>query len=93
MTNPRLHSFVGGSTGAWSVVSMTTVVGEPLAPVERVEFVVGELPSSPAGAAWVLRGVTSNQRYATHDEAMRMQSQQAGLGRADATCGALIPIR
>lgn len=93
MLNQRLHSFVGGDKGDWSVVAMTTVVGEPLAPVARVAMVAGEGDHSPPAGGWVLRGVTSNERYAAHREAMQMKSSQAPLGRPEATHGALIPIR
>jgi hypothetical protein len=45
------------------------------------------------GANWVLRGVTSNERYTTRAEADELQMRQQGLGRPEATRAALIPIR
>jgi hypothetical protein len=47
-----------------------------------------------ARAAWVLRGITSNERYAVREEERSLLvAQQQGLGRPEATCAALIPIR
>ncbi|MBY0312364.1 MAG: chlorite dismutase family protein [Phycisphaerales bacterium] len=42
---------------------------------------------------WVLHGVTSNVRYMTEHEQHAVARVQAGLGRPEATCAALIPIR
>lgn len=91
--NPRLFSFVGGSEGGWSVVSAKAVVGDPLPAVKRVDFVTGPVAKLPEGAAWVLRGVTSNARYITRAEKDSLVKKQAALGRPDSTLAALIPIR
>ena len=62
----------------------------------------GRRDSSPGGgradgiggdAAWVLRGVTSNERYVTRAERDALAARQEPLGRAAATRAALIPIR
>ena len=47
----------------------------------------------PAGSAWALRGVTSNERYVTRTEHETLGARQPPLGRPDATQAALIPIR
>lgn len=91
--NPRLFTFVGGKAGGWSVVESKTVVGDPLPAVERLDIVQGAVPALPDGAAWLLRGVTSNVRYTTGAEKALLVAKQAGLGRPDATHAALIPIR
>lgn len=91
--NPRLFTFIGGSAGSWKVVDIKAVVGEPLALVERLEIINGSMPVLPTGASWQLRGVTSNERYATRAEKDVLVTKQTGLGRAEATCAALIPIR
>lgn len=44
-------------------------------------------------AAWVLRGVTSNTRYANRPEVDALAARQQGLFRPEATRAALIPIR
>lgn len=90
--NPRLYSYVGGKTGRWSVVSARAIVGEPLPAVERIDYVHGDVAALPAGGKWVLRGVNSNERYATRPEKLRI-SIQVALGRPEANHGAFIPIR
>ena len=90
--NPRLFSFVGGATGAWRVASIDTRVGDPLPPVQRLDLVAGT-PGDGTDPSWVLRGVTSNERYVTRTEKDRLVATQPSLGRPDATCAALIPLR
>ncbi|STN24827.1 Uncharacterised protein [Escherichia coli] len=45
------------------------------------------------GTKWLLRGITSNERYVVREEKDRLVAKQPSLGRAEATCAALIPIR
>jgi hypothetical protein len=91
--NPRLFTFVGGTAGSWSVVGAKAIVGDSLPAVERLEIVNGAIPALPDGGKWILRGVTSNERYATRAEKDLLVMKQAGLGRPEATHAALIPIR
>jgi hypothetical protein len=91
--NPRLHTFVGGKLGGWSVVSARAIVGEPLPAVDRVEFISGAVATLPEGGVWALRGVTSNDRYVTRGEKDQLLKSQAALGRPTSTHAALIPIR
>ena len=48
---------------------------------------------APAGVAWILRGITSNERYVEREEKAALVGRQEGLSRAGASCAALIPIR
>lgn len=91
--NARLFSFVGGEVGPWRVVSFSTVVGDALADVRRLDVATRAVPEVPDGAKWVLRGVTSNERYVTRSEKDQLAARQPALGRPQATCAALIPIR
>src|SRR5262249_51527796 len=91
--NPRLVPFVGGQAGGWSVVSIKAIVGDPLPAVDRLDIVTGAVAALPDGGKWLLRGVTSNDRYVTRDEKERLIKKQAALGRPEATHMALIPIR
>jgi len=99
MLNSRLFSFVGGSDGPWKVERIESVAGETLAEVVRIEIFSGAGASeghiglTKSDAAWVLRGVTSNDRYVTRAEKEQLVAQQPAIGRPEATCGALIPIR
>lgn len=90
---PLLAAFVGGASGPWRVQRIEAVVGEPLPAAERVAVLEGEKAGFPAEADWVLRGVTSNERYVNRAEREALTARQAGLGRPEATCAALIPIR
>ena len=92
---PQLDvAFVGGSTGTWSIERLETVTGSPLAPASRLEVAEGSAAAGPAGdAAWVLRGVTSNERYTTSGEHQELAARQEPLGRARSTRAALIPVR
>ena len=91
--NSRLFTFVGGKVGKWSVVSAKAIAGEPLPAVDRLDIVTGAVAALPDGGKWMLRGVTSNDRYVTRDEKERLIKKQAALGRPEATHMALIPIR
>ena len=89
----RLFSFVGGVSGAWRIVNVSTVTGDSLAEVSRLDVVTGSVAEMPDGAKWVLRGLTSNERYVTRSEQDQLLARQPALGRPHATCAALIPIR
>lgn len=47
----------------------------------------------PPNTSWQLTGVASHLRYAERAEKTALTAVQAGLGRPEATCAALIPIR
>jgi hypothetical protein len=88
-----MFSFIGGDTGLWRVAKMEARVGEPLPVARRLEIASSsDLPSDPQ-AAWVLRGITSNERYVVREERNQIVDKLLGLGRPEATCGALIAIR
>ncbi len=91
--NSRLYSFVGGVTGTWRVIGINTIAGDPLADVGRLEIVTETVPEVPDNAKWVLRGLTSNERYVTRAEKDQLTARQPALGRPHAVCAALIPIR
>jgi len=89
--NPRLYSFIGGRSGNWRITSMVTISGAPLPAASFLNI----LPAATngAGADWVLRGITSNERYVTRDEKNELAAKQEGLGRPASSCAALIPIK
>lgn len=87
---PRLFHFIAGHAGPWIVTATRTVRGEPLPAAPR--FAVST-DTPPTGALWSLRGITSNERYVTRSEKTALVAAQESLGRPQATCAALIPIR
>ncbi len=91
--NTRLFTFSGGEAGAWRVVRMETIAGDPLPSAAKLDIFPGSISQQSHGAKWLLRGITSNDRYVTHDEKNQLVAKQPGLGRPEATCAALIPIR
>ena len=90
--NPRLFSFIGGTTGAWKVVSATAIVGSSLPNVSHLDIVQGAVQQREE-SSWILRGVTSNERYANREEKNQLLVKQAPLGRSQSGLSALIPIR
>lgn len=99
---PLLVTFTAGASGPWRIDRIKPVVGESLdfAPsltmTERAvtERAVAEhADPSPNPDVWTLRGTTSNTRYTSRPEARSLAALQQGLGRRDATCAALIPVR
>ena len=86
-------SFVAGDAGSWEVTRIVEVKGPGLGPASRLNVLNELLPAVPAGASWVLRGFTSNVRYATRAEIARLEAVQPALGRPEAIQAALIPIR
>jgi chlorite dismutase len=92
MVAPLPVSFIGGSSGEWLVRSMRTLVGAPLPPVQAVQVTEGSLLAG-AAAGWVLRGVVSNDRYLRTAERDALVASQPALGRPEARCARLIPIR
>ena len=89
--NDRFFSFVGGVNGTWAVKSQLTLVGDSLPSTSRLAVVAGADASE--SARWVLRGITSNERYVERGEKTELVAKQKGLGRSEATHAALIPIR
>jgi chlorite dismutase len=85
--------FAGGTSGPWKIQRVDAVSGDSLPTTERLAVLEGEDTHLPTGADWVLRGVTSNERYVNEAEKSALMARQEGLGRPEATCAALIPIK
>ena len=104
MVAPIAVAFVGSTFApapargtVWHIERIAPYLGEALAPAaflameEREAHDVRHAPASEP--PWSLRGFTSNRRYTNHEEKNALVAVQAGLGRAEATCAALIPIK
>lgn len=91
--NPRLFTFVGGREGPWKATESRTITGDALPAIERLNIVPGSVAPSSAGAVWLLRGATSNERYVTRPEKEQLVAKSPALGRPEADCAVLIPIK
>jgi chlorite dismutase len=89
---PLPVSFVGGDLGTWGVERIDAVRGEGLPVVPRLAVLEGGKDAAPRDFAWVLRGVTSNERYTAHAEQQALRANSPPLGRNESTFAALIPI-
>ena len=87
MPPPFTVTFSAGDAGPWRIERLSAVSGPGLAAATHLALT--DIP----GAAWRLRGVVSHPRYSTAGELKELAGVQAGLGRSEATCAALIPIR
>jgi chlorite dismutase len=87
----RFTSFVGGPTGPWKIVSIRAICGDSLPSASHLELREGL--NDVEDIAWQLRGVASNLRYTHEGERKALAAVQPALGRPEARCAALIPIR
>ena len=92
MTN-FIHLFVGGTTGKWRVERASALTGPALTPVPRLAILDGSQSTTPQDSVWLLRGVTSYERYVHRAERSALVARQPDLGRPNATRAALIPIK
>src|SRR4051794_22048753 len=89
-------TFRGGNSGAWRVTSQKPVKGAGLLDVPTLSVIHSQaiaLPLVPSQTSWRLAGTASHVRYALRSEKTALAAVQAGLGRVEASCAALIPIR
>jgi hypothetical protein len=84
-------TFVAKESGKYEIEQLRTIAGEELPHATHLS-VHHELVSHSRGA-WVLRGVTGHVRYVERTEKTALDPVSPGLGRPEATCAALIPIR
>jgi len=84
-------TFAVGATGQWRIDAVKTLRGASLGSGPRLETLDGIV--TPAQAVWSLRGVSGHVRYVERPEKAELDPASPGLGRPEATRGALIPIR
>jgi hypothetical protein len=91
---PTRVSFIATNESAWRITRVSTRKGESLLPLApALQHIEGSQFTEPQGAAWVLHGVRSHERYTERAEKARLATRQEGLGRPASRLGALIPIR
>ena len=87
-----LHTFAGGTTGRWRVERIQAITGQTLPWVPRLAILKDNQPAIGEGSTWLLRGVTSYERYVHRSEHWALVAGQPELGRLEATQAAFIPI-
>ena len=87
------YAFVGGTSGAWRLLSMKPVRGAALPLASHVDLVRACPLDESREAVWVLPGAMSNVRYANRAELTSLKAVQEPLGRQHALRAALIPIK
>jgi chlorite dismutase len=88
--------FRGGRSGAWRVTRFSPVKGASLSPTPALSIVHTlsiALPILPSLTSWRLTGVASHLRYTERPEKTKLDAVRAEIGRPQATCAALIPIK
>lgn len=92
MPRPLIVSFHAGAVGPWRIDRIDPIVGDGLAPADRLAVEQGHAVEQ-SSFTWTLKGFTSNERYVERSERDALTAVQESLGRSAATCAALIPIR
>lgn len=86
--------FTAGDTGDWYITRSEAARGDGLPAAARLAIApTDRLPETALHAPWQLAGFASNVRYVERAEKIALTRVQAGLGRSEAICAALIPIR
>jgi chlorite dismutase len=88
-----LHTFAGGIVGNWRIEGMRAIAGQALPLVPRLLILEGHQATALEGSSWLLRGVTSYERYVRKTERSALLAQQVQLGRLEASKAALLPIK
>jgi chlorite dismutase len=74
------------------VERLTAPRGAPLPPVAALRKIEAPEFAPLEGATWGLQGVRSNERYVEKREHVQLAAIQAGLGRPESSCAALLPM-
>jgi hypothetical protein len=98
MSTSILVTMIAGSVGPYRITKRTAVLGEGLSghgtpEPTHLSVEPGHLTVLPANSAWALKGATGAQRYTERRELDRLVAVQPGLGREEASAGAMIAIR
>lgn len=71
---------------------MHPIAGKAIPSAARLDIVPGSISQQPNRAKWLLRAITSSERYVIRDERDQLVAEQPGLRCPEAVCAALIPI-
>jgi len=95
MFRPGMHpvTFVAKDSGPFEIERISAISGDELAFATHLAVHHEPVGLSHPRGAWVLRGVTGHVRYVERAEKTQLDPASPALGRPEATCAALIPIR
>jgi len=93
MAAPISAHFIAAPGGTFEIERITAVCGEPLANATSLHVVPSVTPALEASAIWKLRGSTGHVRYVEQAEKSALARVTPPLGRPEASCAAMIPIR
>jgi chlorite dismutase len=85
-------TFIGSIAGSWRIDRLSAVVGDSLALATHLSISTS-ISNRGLDHSWSISGFRSNIRYAHKAEVEALAAIQEDLGRPQATCAALIPIR
>lgn len=85
--------FSAGDAGNWRITLCKAARGDGLPSASWLAISPADHLATSSHTPWQLAGFASNVRYVERAEKAALTKVQAGLGRAEATCAALIPIR
>lgn len=84
------HFYGRPDYGRWQVSAQNVICGEG---IEKMPYIATSFQVPIYPPSWWFSGVSSHLRYTTGEERIRLNQNPGILGRAAATCAALIPIR
>jgi Chlorite dismutase len=84
-------TFAAADSGQYEIERIAAVSGEAL--THATHLTVHAQWRTELEGVWALRGVTGHVRYVERAEKTQLDSLSPGLGRPEATCAVLIPIR
>jgi len=86
-------SFIAGENGSWEIQTINNIAGHNLPIAKRLNIVNKSVTDLSSEDVWILRGFTSNTRYAERHEIEQLKSIQPVLSRVEASCAAMIAIK
>lgn len=93
MAAPVSAHFIAAPEGNFQIERITAVCGETLPAAPALHVVPSLTPELEASAIWTLRGSTGHVRYVEQAEKVALGRVTPPLGRAQACCAVMIPIR
>lgn len=88
----KLTSFYGGNSGTWKVINTSTIIGDPINQVDRIEMASPSHQNTIIHFDWVLKGISSNLRYATREEKAMLDEIPPVIGKPENSSAAFIPM-